>query len=195
MTTQEKILEAKKLLEQYAPQGDFLAYISRDEAKTLKELGGSGITITETGIPSFNPFVIIGAVMAVTSVLSFMGSLKQMKNMKTASEWDKYHERIDKSYKTIEANKRARLLLSAKRAAQGARGIQIGTGSTLMEMNSVVANLEDTVFWINKGAEMTIREIDLKLAGNLQAAAWNTGTSLITNLGSAYGVSQMKVNA
>ena len=194
MAIREKILEAKKLLEQYAPQGEFLAYINRDEAKTLKDLGGSGITIKETGIPSFNPFAIIGAVMAATSVLSFMGSLKQMKNMKTASEWDKYHERIDKSYKTIEANKRARLLLSAKRAAQGARGIQIGTGSTLMEMNSVVANLEDTVFWINKGSEMTIREIDLKLAGNLQAAAWNTGTSLITNLGSAYGVSQMKVN-
>ena len=56
MTTQEKILEAKKLLEQYAPQGEFLAYISRDEAKTLKDLGGSGIIIEETGIPSFNPF-------------------------------------------------------------------------------------------------------------------------------------------
>jgi len=193
MTTQEKILEAKKLLEQYAPQGEFLAYISRDEAKTLKDLGGSGIIIEETGIPSFNPFAIIGAVMAVTSVLSFMGSLKQMKNMQTAAEWDKYHERIDKSYKTIEANKRARLLLSAKRAAQGARGVQIGTGSTLMEQNSVVANLEDTVFWINKGAEMTVREIDLRLASKLQAAAWNTSTSLLTNLGSAYGVSQMKV--
>jgi hypothetical protein len=194
MTTQEKILEAKKLLEQYAPKGEFLAYINRDEAKTLKELGGSGIIIEETGIPSFNPFAVIGAVMAATSVLSFMGSLKQMKNMQTAAEWDKYHERIDKSYKTIEANKRARLLLSAKRAAQGARGVQIGTGSTLMEQNSVVANLEDTVFWINKGAEMTVREIDLRLASKLQAAAWNTSTSLLTNLGSAYGTSQMKVN-
>ena len=39
--------EAKKLLEQYAPKGEFLAYISRDEAKTLKELGGSGIIIEE----------------------------------------------------------------------------------------------------------------------------------------------------
>jgi len=194
MTTQEKILEAKKLLEQYAPKGEFLAYINRDEAKTLKELGGSGIIIEETGIPSFNPFAVIGAVMAATSVLSFMGSLKQMKNMQTAAEWDKYHERIDKSYKTIEANKRARLLLSAKRAAQGARGVQIGTGSTLMEQNSVVANLEDTVFWINKGAEMTVREIDLRLASKLQAAAWNTSTSLLTNLGSAYGTSQLKVN-
>ena len=37
MTTQEKILEAKKLLEQYAPQGEFLAYINSDEAKTLNK--------------------------------------------------------------------------------------------------------------------------------------------------------------
>ena len=139
------------------------------------------------------PFQIFGAIMAATSVLSFMGSMRQMKTMKTAAAWDKYHEKINQSYKTIQANKRAKILLSEKRAAQGARGVQIGTGSTLMEQNSVVANLEDTVFWINKGAEMTVREIDLRLASKLQAAAWNTSTSLLTNLGSAYGTSQMKV--
>ena len=124
MTTQEKILEAKKLLEQYAPKGEFLAYINRDEAKTLKEVGGSGIIIEETGIPSFNPW-IFAAVMATTSVLSFMGSMKTMKNMQTGAEWDKYNEKIRTSYKTIQANDRARILLSAKRAAQGARGTVI----------------------------------------------------------------------
>ena len=195
MTTQEKILEAKKLLEQYAPKGEFLAYINRDEAKTLKELGGSGIIIEETGIPSFNPMYIFAAVMATTSVLSFMGSMKQMETMKRAAAWDKYHEKINQSYKTIQANKRAKLLLSEKRAAQGARGVVIREGSTLMEMNNVVANLEDTVFWINKGAEMTVREIDYRLAGKLQATAWNAGTSLIAGLGGAYSTSQMKVNA
>ena len=139
------------------------------------------------------PFQIFGAVMAATSALSFMGSVRQMNNMRTAAQWDKYHEKIDQSYKTIQANKRARLLLSEKRAAQGARGVVIREGSTLMEMNNVVANLEDTVFWINKGAEMSVRDIDMKLASNLQAAAWNAGTSLITNLGSAYVTSKMKV--
>ena len=139
------------------------------------------------------PFQIFGAVMAATSALSFMGSVRQINNMRTAAQWDKYHEKIDQSYKTIQANKRARLLLSEKRAAQGARGVVIREGSTLMEMNNVVANLEDTVFWINKGAEMSVRDIDMKLASNLQATAWNAGTSLITNLGSAYVTSQMKV--
>ena len=51
MTT--KILEAKKILEQYAPAGEFLAYISKEEAELLKSLGSSGTPVEETGIPSF----------------------------------------------------------------------------------------------------------------------------------------------
>ena len=140
------------------------------------------------------PFQIFAVVQVATSALSFMGSMKQMKNMQTAAQWDKYHQKIDQSYKTIQANKRARLLLSEKRAAQGARGVVIREGSTLMEMNNVVANLEDTVFWINKGAEMSVKEIDLRLSSKLQATAWSAGTSLISNLGSAYTTSKMTIN-
>ena len=109
------------------------------------------------------PFQIFGAVMAATSAISFMGSMKQMKNMQTAAKWDKYHDEIRRKYNTIQANDRARKLLSAKRAAQGARGVVIAEGSTLMEQNTVVKNLEDTLFWIEKGAEITAREIDFKL--------------------------------
>ena len=127
------------------------------------------------------------AMTAVTSVMSFMGSMRKMETMQTGAEWDKYHKRIDQSYKTIQANDRARLLISAKRAAAGARGVQIATGSTLIEQDAVVANLEDTLFWIDKGAEISLREIDLRLAGLLQDEAWKAGTSLITGVGSAYG--------
>jgi len=51
MTT--KILEAKKILERYAPAGEFLAYINKEEAEILKSLGASGTPVEETGIPSF----------------------------------------------------------------------------------------------------------------------------------------------
>ena len=51
MTT--KILEAKKILEEYAPAGEFLAYINKEEAELLKSLGSSGAPVEETGIPSF----------------------------------------------------------------------------------------------------------------------------------------------
>ena len=132
------------------------------------------------------PFQILGAAMAVGQVFSFMGSLKTMKNTQRAAEWDHYHDEIRRKYNTIQANERARLLLSQKRAAQGARGVVIAEGSTLMEQNTVIANLEDVKFWINKGAEMKARDIDLKLAGVLQQQAWDAGTSLITGMGSAY---------
>jgi len=48
-----KIVEAKKILEQYAPPGEFLAYISKEESEILKSLGSSGTPVEETGIPSF----------------------------------------------------------------------------------------------------------------------------------------------
>jgi len=178
MTTQEKILEAKKLLEQYAPEGEFLAYINKDEAKKLKELGGSGIIIEETGIPSFNPW-LAAAVFASTAV-SYMGSIQHSKNLAISAKWDKYHRDIKAKQDTILANKRAAKILSEKRATIGARGVEMGTGSTLIEQAAVIDNLEDTIFWINKGVEMDLRSIDLRLASSLSKEAWERGSSLIS---------------
>ena len=131
---------------------------------------------------------IIPALIIGTTAMSFMGSMRHMENLRTAAKWDTYNQKIKTSYKTIQANDRARILLSAKRAAAGARGVVIATGSTLMEQNAVVENLNDTIFWINKGAEMSVRDIDLKLAGLLQETAWEAGSSLITGMGTAWSV-------
>ena len=131
-------------------------------------------------------FPWLSAAIFTSTALSFMGSMKRMQTLNTSAQWDQYHKRIDASYKTIQANDRARILLSAKRAAAGARGVEIRKGSTLMEQNAVVENLNDTIFWINKGAEMSVRDIDLKLAGLLQEEAWKASTSLLSGLGSAY---------
>jgi hypothetical protein len=190
MATREKILEAKKLLEQYAPKGEFLAYINRDEAKTLKELGGSGIIIEETGIPSFNPAYIIAGLLAASTAVSYMGSLAHAKQLKNAAAWDQYHLNIRKMQDTIMANERAAEILSEKRAAIGARGVVIGTGSTLLEENAVVENLEDVLFWIDKGVEMDLRSMDVKLAGALQKNAWDRNTSLLAGMGQSYSASQ-----
>ena len=48
-----KVQKAKKLLNQYAPKGEKLAYINNKEAKLLKKLGGAGIDINGTGIKSY----------------------------------------------------------------------------------------------------------------------------------------------
>ena len=54
MVTKQQLAEAKKLLEEYAPKGEFLAYINKDEAQILKNLGGSGKIVEATQIPSFD---------------------------------------------------------------------------------------------------------------------------------------------
>jgi len=54
MATKQQLIEAKKLLEEHAPKGEFLAYINKDEAQVLKNLGGSGEIVEATQIPSFN---------------------------------------------------------------------------------------------------------------------------------------------
>ena len=54
MATKQQLVEAKKLLEQHAPKGEFLAYINKDEAQVLKNLGGSGRIVEATQIPSFD---------------------------------------------------------------------------------------------------------------------------------------------
>ena len=52
---------AKKILNRYAPKGEFIAYINQQEEKILKKLGGYGKPINETGIKSF---ISIGSVFS-----------------------------------------------------------------------------------------------------------------------------------
>jgi hypothetical protein len=126
--------------------------------------------------------IAIGASTAV----SYMGSLAHAKQLKNAAAWDQYHLNIRKMQDTIMANERAAKLLSEKRAAIGARGVQMGTGSTLLEQNAVIENLEDTLFWINKGVEMDLRTMDVRLAGALVKESWNRNTSLLAGMGQGY---------
>jgi len=58
---------AKKILNRYAPKGEFIAYINEKEEKILKQLGGYGKPINETGIKSF-----ISIKSAFKSAVSFV---------------------------------------------------------------------------------------------------------------------------
>jgi len=52
---------AKKILNRYAPKGEFIAYINKKEEEILKALGGYGKPINETGIKSF---ISIGSIFS-----------------------------------------------------------------------------------------------------------------------------------
>ena len=59
---------AKKILNRYAPKGEFIAYINEKEEKILKQLGGYGKPINETGIKSF--FSVKGVVKSAVSFIT-----------------------------------------------------------------------------------------------------------------------------
>ena len=44
---------AKKILNKYAPKGEFIAYINKKEEEYLKKIGGYGKPVNDTGIKSF----------------------------------------------------------------------------------------------------------------------------------------------
>jgi hypothetical protein len=148
MTTQEKIVEAKKLLEQYAPKGEFLAYINRDEAKTLKELGGSGIIIKETGIPSFVPWMPI--MMAVSTGISIMGNRQNIKNIQANLAWKQYQTKMEALYEKQKLAKNAAKVLSEQRARVGGSGIQF-TGSPLINADADYKKYQDDLMWAEQG--------------------------------------------
>ena len=131
-------------------------------------------------------FPWLALAVGASTAVSYMGSLQQSKQLKAAAAWDKYHLDMRKMQDTIMANERARKILSEKRAAMGARGVAMGTGSTLLEQEVVVENLEDSLFWIEKGVEMDMRMLDVKLAGALSKEAWERNTSLLSGMGNTY---------
>lgn len=130
-------------------------------------------------------FPWLALAIGASTAVSYMGSVQTSKNIKAGAAWDKYYRDIKKSQDIIAANKQAKKLLSAKRAAIGARGVQF-TGSSLFEQEQVVENYEDTLFWIEKGVEMDLQQIDIKLAGRLSEESWNRKTSLLKGIGQTY---------
>ena len=121
-----------------------------------------------------------------STAVSFMGSIKTINNLKAGAAWDKRNADINKKHTLIKANLRAADLLSEKRAAGGARGVSLGVGSPLLVEEVVIANLEDTVFWINQGAEMTLRDIDMRLSGMVMREKYKAGESLLSGAGATY---------
>ena len=84
----------------------------------------------------------------------------------------------------------AEIILSEKRAAQAARGIAMGEASSLLESNMVLNNLNDTLYWIEKGLVMDLDEMDFRLAGALTKEAYNRGINLMSGIANTYYISK-----
>ena len=131
-------------------------------------------------------FPWLALAIGASTAVSYMGSLQTTRQLQAGAAWDKYYKKMELMQNTVFANRKAAKLLSEKRAAQGARGVAIGTGSTLLESNDVITELEDTMFWLEKGVQMDMAMIDVKLAGAVQAEAYKRNISLLSGMGQTY---------
>lgn len=119
------------------------------------------------------------ATQVASTAVSYMGSQQQSRRLKAAAAFDRYQKEIQRKQEVIKANKQATMLMSEKRAAIGARGVSIGTGSTLLETQAVLDELDDSRFWIEKGYEVNLLSADAELAGALAEESFNRRASLL----------------
>ena len=124
-------------------------------------------------------YAAMAVMQVVGMVSSYQQSKAQAKRLRAAAAWEKYKIDTAKKQEEIKQNLQATMLLSEKRAAIGARGVRGGTGSTLMETQSVFEELDDAKFWLEKGVQTSLMETDFELGSALAQNAWERNTSLI----------------
>jgi hypothetical protein len=130
-------------------------------------------------------------VMQGAQVLGAIGSYnnqrQQMENLRNEAAWNRYYADQDKQQKAMLARRKASKLLSERRAMMGMRGVRMATGSTLLELNSTLDDLEEELFWIEKGAAREAQKIDMKARGQYARLKGAQTQSLMT---SAYNIGQ-----
>jgi len=179
--TQQKIKKAKQLLEQYAPKGEFLAYINEKEARILKAYGGAGVPIKQTNIPSYFVFPawVTPLLVATSTAVSFMGSMNQSRNLRRAAQTDKRNAQNRANQLKDIANRQAIKRLSVLRTIQAASGTQMGTGSNLIQTVEQVKEIERAQYYASQNLQMELDAIDTRGSNLLAQEAYSRGTNLL----------------
>ena len=139
---------------------------------------------------SFGTFFL--AASGLQTILGTYSSIRnsqiQSKNLRTAAAWERQRAELQAKQQQIKINKQERMLLSEKRAAFSASGVQF-TGSPLLVMQNTIEEADDARFWAEKELEQSLLETDMELAGALAAESFKRRTSLIQ------GVAQLGLTA
>jgi len=190
--TQQKIKEAKQLLEQYAPKGEFLAYINEKEARILKAYGGAGKPIEQTDILSYFIFTASGALAAwvlptligVGAGVSYMGSLNNAKNIRRSMQTDKRNAQERALQLGLVAAQKGKKKLSLQRAMAGTSGTQMGTGSNLLNTIETIKGIEQAEYFASRNLYLELDDIDARGTSLLAKNAFDRNTSLLGSLSS-----------
>ena len=118
------------------------------------------------------------ATQVASTTISYLGSQAQSKRLKAAKAFDDYQIDLQRKRDVIRENEQAAKLLSYQRAAAGAGGGQIGTGTSLLLHDEALADLNENLFWTEKGYELELQKSNLSLAGALAEESYSRKASI-----------------
>ena len=140
--------------------------------------------------------ILAGAQIGMSAIGMFSAynnQKQQMANLRNERAWNFHYAEVDKQQKMMLSRKRDRKALSEKRAMMGIRNVEMATGSTLLELNSTVDELQEELYWIGRGSERDFNLIRMRSASQAKAIQDKYGASLMTSAGhafTAYGLYQ-----
>jgi hypothetical protein len=144
----DPLAQAAQLLNENAPKGESLAYINSEEADVLKELGGAGVSINSSGIPSYFslPKFSVGK-----SAKDYVGAMAdpdlQNQLLEVRQQYDPKYQDLQMSLAKRAADPMADLAESNAMRAQefGAKMAERQAGSDISMLNRFGADLNEAM--------------------------------------------------
>jgi len=104
---------------------------------------------------------------------------QQMANLRNERAWNFHFAEVDKQQKMMLARRNAANALSERRAMLGMRGVQMATGSSLLELDMTLKDLDEELYWIGQGAIRRNQITNMRFLGAQQEIKSTYGTSLV----------------
>lgn len=127
---------------------------------------------------------VIPAMLASTAV-TVMGIQQQKKQMKANAAWQEYERTLNYHYEKQQKLKDQTALLSEQRARAGASGSQLFTGSSLLVAEADMQEFENDMWFLEKGLFVKNAAASAELKGQLTAANYKMGSTILNGMASA----------
>ena len=123
--------------------------------------------------------------MVASAGVTVMGIQQQKKSMKANAAWGKYERELDYHYDKQKRLTSQKKLLSEQRARGGGSGSVVGTGSSLVTFAADMEEFENDMWFVEKGLFTKNAAADADLKGQITAANYQIGSTLLNTAASA----------
>ena len=134
---------------------------------------------------------LIGAL--VSGAFTMMGTQQQVQTMKANAAWQRYENELNSNYEKQKRLTEQQKLLSNQRARGGASGVVVGTGSSLLAMQTDMEEFENDMWFLEKGLWAKEQANNSELAGQISGTYYKAGASLLDTY-TTYDTNKQKLN-